>query len=67
MNVREHNSQLVYTCSEGIARDAVWASNLARVSTFEGLTYGLSGDCDCVAHIVIEGTPRQLRVIVLES
>ena len=38
-NVLEHNSQLVCTCSEGMARDAVWAGSLGRVNTFEELTY----------------------------
>ena len=37
--VRKHTSKLVCLCSEDAARDAVWASSLARVNTFKCFTH----------------------------
>ena len=36
--VRKPPSQLVWTCSEDAARDAVWACSLARINTFKCFT-----------------------------
>jgi hypothetical protein len=45
--VHKHTSQLVRTCSDDAARDAVWAGSLARVNTFK-----------CFIHVgCIEGEP----------
>ena len=37
--VQKHSSQLVYTRSEDLARDTVWAGSLARVNTPKLLTH----------------------------
>ena len=42
--VRKYTNQLVCTCSEDAAGDAVWAGSLARVNTFKCFTHISCGE-----------------------
>ena len=39
MSVNRPAGWRVYACSEDVARDAIWAGNLAKVNTFNCLTH----------------------------
>ena len=51
--VRKHTSQLVCTCSEDTARDAVWASSLEAVNKFKCFTHVGLGEGEGGAHSLL--------------
>jgi hypothetical protein len=58
--VRKHTSQLVCAFSEDMARDAIWASGLARVNTLKCLTHVGHGE---VEPTVFGSGPRRGTVL----